>query len=215
MNFLSLFSGIGGFDLGLEMAGMTCVGQVEIDPYCRRVLAKHWPHVPRFEDVKTTTRQSLVQCGTIDLIAGGFPCQDISGAGKRSGINGSRSGLWTEFHRLICEIRPRYVIVENVSALLVPGYDESGKWYPAPISRVLGDLAKVGYDAEWDMLSTAMFGAAHLRNRVFIVAYPYTEGMEGCRRGVLAGEIGPGGGALPVVYAGKGYDLGRYPIWTG
>lgn len=105
MRFLSLFSGIGGLDLGLERSGMNCIAQVEIDPFFRRVLAKHWPNVPRFEDVRTVTVEKLPT--GIDLIAGGFPCQDISNAGnRRLGLGGDRSGLWFHFFRLICEIRP-------------------------------------------------------------------------------------------------------------
>lgn len=158
MTFLSLFAGIGGMDLGLERAGMRCVGQVEIDPFCRRVLAKHWPDVPRWDDVRTFNAGMLKE--KPDLIAGGFPCQDISNAGKRAGIGGERSGLWSEFYRLICEIRPRFVLVENVAALLVRGID-----------RVLGDLAACGMDAEWDCFPAAIFGAPHFRDRTFIVAY--------------------------------------------
>lgn len=156
MTFGSLFAGIGGLDLGLERAGMRCVWQVEIDEYCRRVLAKHWPGVRRHDDVKTFPPEGEWGC---DLICGGFPCQDISNAGKRAGIEGSRSGLWSEYVRIICEIRPSFVLVENVSALLGRG-----------LGRVLGDLAESGFDAEWDCLPAAAFGAHHLRDRVFVIA---------------------------------------------
>jgi site-specific DNA-cytosine methylase len=118
LTFISLFAGIGGIDLGLERAGMRCVAQVEIDDYCNRVLAKHWPDVPRFADVRAVGAHNLPRA---DVIAGGFPCQDISNAGKRAGIDGNRSGLWAEFARIIGELRPRYVLVENVSALLSGG----------------------------------------------------------------------------------------------
>ena len=177
MNFTfgSLFSGIGGIDLGLERAGMTCSWQVEIDEYAQKVLAKHWPNVARYGDVRTVGRDTLAG---VDLIAGGFPCQDISGAGRRAGITGERSGLWSEFYRIICELRPRYVLVENVAVLLYPirrkGYIE-----PAPISRVLGDLASCGYDAEWQSLPAAAVGAPHIRDRAFIVAYPASNRREG------------------------------------
>lgn len=169
MTFLSLFSGIGGFDLGLERAGMRCIGQVEIDPFCRRVLAKHWPNVPRFEDVKKFKSEMLNE--RPDVICGGFPCQDISEAGLRAGITGSRSGLWTEFTRIICEIRPSVVIVENVSDLLVRG-----------IGTVLGDLAELGFDAEWHLLSASAFGAPHPRERVFIVGLSWwnVANADGC-----------------------------------
>lgn len=161
MRFLSLFAGIGGFDLGLERAGHTCVGQVEISPWCRKLLARHWPHVWRHDDVRTTTKEIVdANCGTIDFICGGFPCQDISRAGKQAGIGGGRSGLWAEFFRIICELRPANAIVENVSALLDGGME-----------RVLGDLAAGGYDAEWDCLPASAFGAYHERDRVFILAH--------------------------------------------
>ena len=156
--FGSLFSGIGGIDLGLELAGMRCAWQVEIDPFCRQVLAKHWPGLPLFEDIKTV---DAAQLAPVDVIAGGFPCQDVSSAGKRRGIeNGTRSGLWSEFNRLVCEARPLCVIVENVPGLLVSG-----------IGRVLSDLAASGYDAEWDSISANSVGAPHIRDRVFITAY--------------------------------------------
>lgn len=156
--FGSLFSGIGGLDLGLERAGMQCAWQVEIDDYATKVLQKHWPNVTRFRDVRACGEHNLAP---VDLIAGGFPCQDISDAGKQAGIEGERSGLWAEFYRIICELRPRFVLVENVAALLHRG-----------MGRVLGDLAAGGYDAEWQILSAESIGAPHLRERVFIVAYP-------------------------------------------
>lgn len=154
----SLFSGIGGIDLGLQRAGFEIKWQVEIDGYCQKVLAKHWPDVARYGDIRTVGKHNLAP---IDLIAGGFPCQDISNAGRRAGIDGERSGLWTEFYRIICELRPSFVLVENVAALLGRGFDQ-----------VLGDLAACGYDAEWQVLSAESVGAPHLRERVFIVAYP-------------------------------------------
>ena len=158
MTFGSLFSGIGGIDLGLERAGMTCAWQVEIDPWCRQVLTKHWPNVRRYEDVSAVGGDTLEP---VDVIAGGFPCQDVSVAGQRAGIqDGTRSGLWSEFHRIICELRPRYVFVENVPGLLTNG-----------MGRVLSDLADIGYDAEWEVLSAADVGAPHLRKRVFITAH--------------------------------------------
>lgn len=158
MRFGSLFSGIGGMDLGLERAGMECAWQVEIDGFCRKVLTKHWPNVPKYNDVRECGKHNLER---VDLIAGGFPCQDISNAGKRAGIDGERSGLWSEFHRIICELRPRYVLVENVAALLVRGF-----------GRVLGDLAANGYDAEWRVFSACEMGFPHSRERLFLVAYP-------------------------------------------
>ncbi len=171
MRFGSLFAGIGGMDLGLERAGMECAWQVEIDDYCQRVLTKHWPDVPKFGDIRDCGKDNLEP---VDLICGGFPCQDISYAGKGAGIaEGTRSGLWSEYHRIICELRPRYVLVENMAALLVRGID-----------RVLGDLAAGGYDAEWDCIPASAVGAPHRRDRVFVIAYPNKQGESQPGRGV-------------------------------
>lgn len=159
----SLFSGIGGIDLGLDRAGMQCAWQVEIDPYAKKVLAKHWPDVARYGDIRTVGKRNLTK---VDLICGGFPCQDISQANQidAQGFDGERTGLWAEFYRVICELRPRYILVENVSALLVRG-----------LGRVLGDLAGIRYDAEWQVLRACDFGLPHRRKRVFIVAYPASQ----------------------------------------
>jgi len=162
MRVLDLFSGIGGFSLGLERAGFETVAFCEIDKKCHKVLNKHWPGVPIFDDVCTLTKEALDERGiAVDVICGGFPCQDISLAGKGAGIEGERSGLWSEYARLIGELRPRYVIVENVAALLSRGLD-----------RVLGDLAEIGYDAEWHCIPASAVGAPHQRDRIWIVAYP-------------------------------------------
>ena len=165
MRVLDLFSGIGGFSLGLERAGMTTVAFAEIEPYCCEVLRKHWPHVKNYGDVRELSAQHLTADGIgVDVICGGFPCQDISVAGKGAGIDGERSGLWTEYARIIGELRPRYVIVENVAALLGRG-----------LERVLGDLAALGYDAEWHCIPASAVGAPHRRDRVWIVAYAQSE----------------------------------------
>lgn len=171
----SLFSGIGGLELGFERAGMQTVFQVEIDPYAQRVLAKHWPHVPRFSDVREVGAHNLPEC---DVLCGGFPCQDISQAGNRLGIDeGERSGLWREFARLIRELRPRYVVMENVRALLHPLVNDEGAVVaPSPAARVLGDLAACGYDTEWDCLPASAFGAPHQRDRFYGVAYANGQG---------------------------------------
>jgi len=161
MTFGSLFSGIGGLDLGLERAGMECRWQVEISEFCRRVLAKHWPGVKRYGDIRELSGGELEP---VDLIAGGFPCQDVSHAGPRVGIDGPRSGLWSEMARLVRELRPHYVLVENV-----PGLADRG------LGRVLGDLAGLGFDAEWKVLPACAFGAPHPRERMFILAYPEGE----------------------------------------
>src|SRR6185436_6276502 len=156
----SLFAGIGGFDLGFERAGFEIAWQVEIDPFCRAVLAKHWPDVRRYDDVRTVGPE----LARVDVIVGGFPCQDISFAGAGAGLAGARSGLWDEFHRLIRTLRPRWVVVENVAALLQRGID-----------TVLGALARLGFDAEWSCLSACSLGAPHVRRRVFIVAHTHGE----------------------------------------
>jgi DNA (cytosine-5)-methyltransferase 1 len=162
MNVLDLFSGIGGFSLGLERAGMRTVAFCEIEPFCRAVLKKHWPAVPCYDDVRTINLERLAADGIYaDVICGGFPCQDISRAGNGAGITGERSGLWSEFARLIGEVRPRFAIVENVAALL-----------DRDMATVCGGLAGIGYDAEWSTISACAFGAPHVRQRVFIVAYP-------------------------------------------
>jgi len=166
MRVLDLFSGIGGFSLGLERAGFETVAFCEIDKKCHKVLNKHWPNVPIFEDVCTLTKELLDERGiTVDVICGGFPCQDISLAGKGAGIEGERSGLWTEYARIISELRPKFVIVENVTALLSRGLD-----------RVLGDLAEIGYDAEWHCIPASAVGLPHARDRIWIIAYPQRNG---------------------------------------
>lgn len=151
----SLFSGIGGLDLGLERAGWSVRWQVEIDPFCRRVLAKHWPDVPRYGDVTTLTGNELER---VDLIAGGFPCQPVSEAGHRRADADSR-WLWPDFARVVSLVRPKFVLVENVSGLRDRG-----------MGTVLGALAELGFDAEWESLPAAVVGARHFRERVFIFA---------------------------------------------
>ncbi|HET9153130.1 MAG TPA: DNA cytosine methyltransferase [Solirubrobacterales bacterium] len=173
MNVGSLFSGIGGFDLGFERAGMRVSWQVELDPYCRAVLARHFPDAARFEDVREVGARNL---DPVDLLCGGFPCQDLSAAGRGAGIDGARSGLWSEFARIVRELRPRYVVVENVPALLT---GKGKRWERGPIGRVLGDLAEARYDAEWACLSAGEFGAPHLRKRIWIVAYPARDAEAG------------------------------------
>lgn len=170
LRVLDLFSGIGGFSLGLERTGgFETVAFCEIEPFPRRVLAKHWPEVPCYEDVRTLTADRLASDGiTVDVITGGFPCQDLSLAGKRKGLEGERSGLWSEIVRLTCELRPQYIIVENVANLLNGPSERPGAWF----GRVLGDLAECGYDAEWENIPAAAVGAPHRRERVWIVAYP-------------------------------------------
>lgn len=170
LRVLDLFSGIGGFSLGLERTGgFETVAFCEIEPFPRRVLAKHWPEVPCYDDVRTLTAERLAADGiTVDVITGGFPCQDLSVAGAQAGINGNRSGLWSEIVRLADELRPRVIIVENVANLLRGPSDQPGAWF----GKVLGDLAERGYDAEWQNIRAAAVGLPHERQRAWLVAYP-------------------------------------------
>lgn len=163
LNVLDLFSGIGGFSLGLERTGgFKTVAFCEIEEFPRRVLQKHWPDTPCYRDVRELTAGRLSADGiAVDVICGGFPCQDISTAGKGAGLAGERSGLWSEIARLVGELRPRFVIVENVAALLGRG-----------LGDVLGDLASLWYDAEWHCIPASAVGAPHRRDRVWIVAHP-------------------------------------------
>jgi DNA (cytosine-5)-methyltransferase 1 len=167
LRVLDLFSGIGGFSLGLERTGgFETVAFCEIEPFPRKVLAKHWPGVPCYDDVRTLTAERLAADGiAVDVICGGFPCQDISTAGNGAGLAGARSGLWSEIARLVGELRPSYVIVENVAALLGRG-----------LGAVLGDLAAIGYDAEWHCIPASHVGAPHRRDRIWIMAHPANDG---------------------------------------
>jgi len=153
----SLFSGIGGLDLGLERAGMKVIWQSEIDPYCNKVLKKHWPKVPNYGDIKQ------IKWATIErpnIICGGYPCQPFSTAGKRKGTDDPRH-LWPWVKTAISELRPDYAILENVRGHLTMGG-----------TAVIGDLTQIGYDAQWRVISAAGLGAPHRRDRVIIVAYP-------------------------------------------
>lgn len=171
LRILDLFSGIGGFSLGLERTGgFETVAFCEIEPFPRKILAKHWPGVPCYDDVRTLTAERLAADGIagIDVITGGFPCQDVSTAGKRAGLGEStRSGLYVEVIRLASELRPLFIIMENVSGLLSGPSEQPGGWF----GRVLSDLASIGYDAEWENIPASTLGAAHRRERVWIVAY--------------------------------------------
>ena len=159
LRYLSLFSGVGGFDLGFDRAGMTCAGQVEYDEKARAVLAKHWPDVKRINDVREAQGDEF---GTVDLICGGFPCQDVSVAGRRAGLAGERSGLWFEFHRVIDRVRPRWVVIENVPGLLS---SHGGRDFAV----ILRGLVECGYGVAWRVLDAQYFGVPQRRRRVFIV----------------------------------------------
>lgn len=166
---LDLFSGIGGFSLGLERtAGFKTVAFCEIEPSCRRLLKHHWPNVPCYEDVRDLSAERLAADGiTVDAICGGFPCQDLSAAGDQAGLDGERSGLVFELLRLVRELRPGVVVMENVTDLLYLG-----------LGRVLGELAKIRYNAWWDCIPGCAIGADHERDRIWIVAYPDRNGSE-------------------------------------
>ena len=154
----SLFSGIGGIDLGFERAGIETVWQIEMNAYCKRILRKNFPEAELFTDVTKAGRHNLKQ---VDVISGGFPCQDISIAGRQAGLAGKKSGLWFEMLRIIDELRPRFAVIENVANLVRLG-----------LARVVSDLTRIGYDCEWQIISANDAGAPHLRRRMFIISYP-------------------------------------------
>ena len=166
----SLFSGIGGFELGLERAipNSKTIWQVEQNKYCHTILSKHWPDAKIYNDVRDITKDNV---SPVDILCGGFPCQDISIAGKKGGIHAEKSGLWWEMLRIIGELRPRVAVLENVPNIIrLGGLD------------VLGSLASIGYNAEWTIISARMFGAPHLRKRWFCVCYPADSISFGCRQ---------------------------------
>ena len=169
---LDLFAGIGGFSLGLERTGgFETVAMCEKDEKAQLVLRKHWPDIPIYDDIKELTGDRLRSDGIIPtVITGGFPCQDISGAGKGAGIIGERSGLWSEMFRLVRDVRPSWAIIENVSALRSKG-----------LTLVLQNLSEIGYCAEWHCIPASAVGAPHQRDRIWIVAYPKTCGLQGSR----------------------------------
>ena len=168
LSVFDIFSGIGGFSLGLEKAGMQTVAFCEKDSFCQKILKTHWRDIPIFSDISKLTKDDFKTLKKIDIIAGGFPCQDISCAGKQVGINGSRSGLWKEFKRLINELKPRYAIIENVANLRSKG-----------LVAVLQDLWEIGYDAEWHCIPASAFVAPHRCDRIWIMAYPTCIGKVG------------------------------------
>ncbi|MEV0396858.1 DNA cytosine methyltransferase [Polymorphospora rubra] len=165
MNVLSLFAGIGGLELGLERAGMTVVGQVEIDPFCRRVLAAHWPEVPRHDDVRTAVPWWRSRPRpAVHVVAGGFPCQPVSSAGRRLAQADPR-WLWNPMAGIIADLRPEWVVAENVPGLRTRG-----------LATVLADLARLGYAARAGYISACEMGAPHPRKRLFVLAHPESRG---------------------------------------
>jgi DNA (cytosine-5)-methyltransferase 1 len=174
LRVLDLFSGIGGFSLGLERTGgFRTVAFCEIEPYCQKVLAEHWPGVRCHDDVTTMPFKE----GQADVVTAGFPCQDISFAGEGAGLAGSRSGLYREVIRAVRVVRPEFAVLENVAALLGRG-----------LGAVLGDLAEVGYDAEWHCIPASAIGAPHRRDRIWIVADAGSDEHES-RRAPLSGPL--------------------------
>jgi len=153
----SLFSGIGGFELGAKEAGIETIWSCEYEQFNRDILKKNFPNTKQYENIIGMKIPEYV-----DIISGGFPCQDISIANTNAdGIKGKRSGLWSEMYRIIRGVRPKYVIIENSPMLLVRGFE-----------RVLFDLCEIGYDAEWQSLSAETFGYSHKRERLYCIAYP-------------------------------------------
>lgn len=166
MRFVSLFAGVGGFDLGFEAAGWQCVGQVEIDKHARAVLARHWPDVDRHDDVRTARgwADEIGLVGRVDVVCGGFPCQDVSIAGKRAGLAGERTGLFWDALAFACHVEARWIVLENVPGLLS---SNSGRDFQV----ILTALADAGYrHIEWRVLDSQFFGVPQRRKRVFIVA---------------------------------------------
>ena len=166
MRFVSLFAGVGGFDLGLERAGHECIAQVEIDKHCRTVLDKHWPDVPKHDDVRTAIEfaNTIGLVGRTDLVCGGFPCQDVSVAGKRAGLAGERTGLFWDALAFATHVQARWILLENVPGLLTSNQ-----------GRDFGTMATAFSDAgyvyfEWRVLDSQFFGVPQRRRRVFIVA---------------------------------------------
>ena len=162
----SLFSGIGGLDLGLEIAGIKTLWQCEIEKFQQRLLKQNFPDATQYKDIR-----DLRNPPTVNVISGGFPCQDISLAGKGAGIGGSRSRLWLEMWRICGEVRPDYILIENSTMLLRRGFE-----------RVLCDLSEIGYDAEWQCLSGADFGLQTRRERVYVIAYRDQGMFQGSRQ---------------------------------
>ena len=176
MKILDTFAGIGGFSYAAEklLGGFETTQFIEIDPFCQKVLKKHWSHVPIHDDIRTFTAKPF----QYDVITGGFPCQDISVAGLQKGITEeTRSGLFFELMRVIRMVRPQYVVLENVAAILNRGLD-----------IVLRELSEAGYDAEWSVISASSVGACHQRNRWWLVAYTNDNGLPSSEKCELNGE---------------------------
>lgn len=213
MRFVSLFAGVGGFDLGLERSGHTCVGQVEIDKHASAVLARHWPLVPRHDDVQTAKEwaDEIGLAGNVDLVVGGFPCQDVSVAGKRAGLAGKRSGLFFDALSFATHIEAKTIILENV-----PGLLSSNKGRDFGV--VLTELADAGYsNIEWRVLNSQFFGVAQRRRRVFIVASVGTEPFRSVltERESSAGDSSQSGQAGQATSGAVAEGVGAGSWWEG
>lgn len=184
LRVIDTFSGIGGFTLaGEQLGGFETICFVEREPYCQRILKKHWSHIPIHDDIRTFEPEM----GSADVICGGFPCQDISLAGRQAGIReGTRSGLFYELMRVVCLVRPRFIVLENVSAILGNGLD-----------AVLGELVKTGFDAEWACIPASAVGACHQRDRWWLVAYSNNSGSQGLRKKL---ELYQSSGEIPFTW---------------
>jgi len=196
MNYIDLFHGIGGFALGAHWAGMKFENHFcsDIEPYCQKLYKLRFPDSIQIGDITKIDTEELKEYGTDWIITGGFPCQDISIAGKGVGIHGSRSGLWFEYWRLIRDLRPRFAIMENVGMLVHRGLRE-----------VLGSLAEIGYDAEWQDIRASDVGAPHRRERIWIVAYPKSERGRDIGKNPANGQGWKGGNELEKDYKNAGY----------
>ncbi len=172
LTHFSLFSGIGGIDLAAEWAGFTTVGQVEIDDYATKVLEKHWPDVPRWRDIRSVTGDDVRARGIkeVTVLSGGFPCQPHSLAGKRKASTDERD-LWPEYRRLISEIRPKWVVAENVRGLLT---SENGRFFRG----ILRDLSEMGFNVGWCCFPAAWVGAVHRRERIFTIAHAHSRTIQ-------------------------------------
>jgi DNA (cytosine-5)-methyltransferase 1 len=168
MTHSSVFTGIGVFDLAAQEAGLQNIFQVEIDSWCQTILNKNFPGTDKYLDINEFNAEKYR--GTIDILSGGFPCQDISISGRGEGINGAKSGLWVELCRIISESLPRYTLIENSPQITKKGFE-----------KILYDLHQIGYDAEWENFYASEFGKHHHRERLYILAYPNVQR----RRGIL------------------------------
>ena len=226
---LDLFSGIGGFSLGLQnTGGFETVAFCEIEPFCHKVLKKHWQDVPIYNDIKELTYEKMQANGIEpDVITGGFPCQDISVAGRQKGIIGERSSLWSEYARLIEDVRPTWAIIENVSALRSKG-----------LTLVLQNLSEIGYNAEWHSIPCTAVGGLHRRDRIWIIAYKGNvadshsgcsdrthkevrargktpdDGSAGAREATDVGNTECNGSSAPEIRGGNEETTGRTPQGT-